>query len=357
MGLGLGQLVTRDVSSLPGGDYLDVPGPRHHGRHLHAVGRIRVDLPDHGQDHVAPELRGHAGHADRGAPHPGSASCSGSASGWCSSRASSWSCSPCSGSRPPSWRCWPSPPACSLGVAFSAAIIGFAATRHNDSGFAAMFRFVINPLFLFSGTFFPGSCPTARVGRVDRRRHAALPRRRPGPRRGPGRVGTLPPGRWHVAYLVTFASVFAGRRPSAPEPQAGDEMTGPMDATARRLLGPAPTPPSSPPCCAPGGWCSATCSSTGTAGSSSVSGFFEPLFYLLGIGFGLGSLTDGVTLADGRTIPYQAFVAPGLLAMSTMNGAIAESIFNVFFKLELRARSTTASWPRRWGSARSPSAR
>ena len=64
-----------------------------------------------------------------------------------------------------------------------------------------------------------------------------------------------------------------------------------------------------------------------------VSGFFEPLFYLLGIGFGLGSLIPPVELADGRLISYQAFVAPGLLAMSTMNGAIAESIFNVFFKL------------------------
>jgi lipooligosaccharide transport system permease protein len=64
-----------------------------------------------------------------------------------------------------------------------------------------------------------------------------------------------------------------------------------------------------------------------------VSGFFEPLFYLLGIGFGLGSLIEPIRLADGRSIPYQAFVAPGLLAMSTMNGAIAESIFNVFFKL------------------------
>jgi lipooligosaccharide transport system permease protein len=34
-------------------------------------------------------------------------------------------------------------------------VIAFAATQRNDSGFAAMFRFVINPLFLFSGTFFP----------------------------------------------------------------------------------------------------------------------------------------------------------------------------------------------------------
>ena len=30
---------------------------------------------------------------------------------------------------------------------------------------------------------------------------------------------------------------------------------------------------------------------------------------------------------------YAAFVAPALLATASMNGAIAESIFNVFFKL------------------------
>jgi lipooligosaccharide transport system permease protein len=63
------------------------------------------------------------------------------------------------------------------------------------------------------------------------------------------------------------------------------------------------------------------------------SGFFEPLFYLLGIGYGLGSLMPPLHLADGRAISYAAFVAPALLATSSMNGAIAESIFNVFFKL------------------------
>jgi lipooligosaccharide transport system permease protein len=63
------------------------------------------------------------------------------------------------------------------------------------------------------------------------------------------------------------------------------------------------------------------------------SGFFEPLFYLLGIGYGLGTLVGNVPLADGRSISYAAFVAPALLAQASMNGAIAESIFNVFFKL------------------------
>ncbi len=64
-----------------------------------------------------------------------------------------------------------------------------------------------------------------------------------------------------------------------------------------------------------------------------VSGFFEPLFYLLGIGFGLGALIGNVPGPDGRPIPYGVFVAPGLLATSAMNGAIYESTFNVFFKL------------------------
>jgi lipooligosaccharide transport system permease protein len=64
-----------------------------------------------------------------------------------------------------------------------------------------------------------------------------------------------------------------------------------------------------------------------------VSGFFEPVFYLLGIGYGLGTIVGDVALPDGRLISYAAFVAPALLAQSSMNGAIAETIFNVFFKL------------------------
>lgn len=60
-----------------------------------------------------------------------------------------------------------------------------------------------------------------------------------------------------------------------------------------------------------------------------ASGFFEPLFYLLSIGVGLGKLTGAV---DG--VPYTDFVAPGLLAVSAMNGAVFDSTFNVFFKLK-----------------------
>jgi lipooligosaccharide transport system permease protein len=42
-----------------------------------------------------------------------------------------------------------------VGVSFAACLIAFTATQRNDVGFSAIFRFVINPLFLFSGTFFP----------------------------------------------------------------------------------------------------------------------------------------------------------------------------------------------------------
>jgi lipooligosaccharide transport system permease protein len=64
-----------------------------------------------------------------------------------------------------------------------------------------------------------------------------------------------------------------------------------------------------------------------------LSGFFEPLFYLLSIGFGLGRLVGDVAGPDGHPIPYALFVAPALLAASSMNGAITESTFNFFFKL------------------------
>jgi lipooligosaccharide transport system permease protein len=64
-----------------------------------------------------------------------------------------------------------------------------------------------------------------------------------------------------------------------------------------------------------------------------VSGAFEPIFYLLGIGLGLGAIIDTVPLADGRLVPYAAFVGPALVASAAMNGAVFETIFNVFFKL------------------------
>jgi lipooligosaccharide transport system permease protein len=63
------------------------------------------------------------------------------------------------------------------------------------------------------------------------------------------------------------------------------------------------------------------------------SGVFEPIFYLLGIGLGLGGIIDSVPLPNGQQIGYAAYVGPALLATAAMNGAVFETIFNVFFKL------------------------
>jgi lipooligosaccharide transport system permease protein len=64
-----------------------------------------------------------------------------------------------------------------------------------------------------------------------------------------------------------------------------------------------------------------------------LSGFVEPVFYLFAVGIGIGALVGDVTGPDGTPVPYDAFVAPALLAASAMNGAVFESTFNVFFKL------------------------
>jgi lipooligosaccharide transport system permease protein len=100
------------------------------------------------------------------------------------------------------------PAAVLTGVAFSAAIISFAATQRNDAGFAWMFRFVINPLFLFSGTFFPltrlpdwiewVAASTPLYHGVALVRGVVL-----------NDAQTLADGPWHVAYLLAFTAIFA----------------------------------------------------------------------------------------------------------------------------------------------------
>jgi lipooligosaccharide transport system permease protein len=64
-----------------------------------------------------------------------------------------------------------------------------------------------------------------------------------------------------------------------------------------------------------------------------LTGFLEPVFYLLSIGIGVGALIDTFEF-NGQPIPYAEFVAPGMLAASAFNGALLDSTFNVFFKLK-----------------------
>ena len=64
------------------------------------------------------------------------------------------------------------------------------------------------------------------------------------------------------------------------------------------------------------------------------SGFFEPLFYLLSVGVGIGELVGQVEGPGGELVDYRDFVAPGMLAASAMNGAVLDSTYNVFYKLK-----------------------
>ncbi|HEY7859452.1 MAG TPA: ABC transporter permease [Candidatus Nanopelagicales bacterium] len=66
-----------------------------------------------------------------------------------------------------------------------------------------------------------------------------------------------------------------------------------------------------------------------------LTGFLEPVFYLLSLGLGLGSLIGSVTLPSGQVVTYAQYVAPAMLAMAAMNGAVFDSTYNMFFKLRM----------------------
>jgi lipooligosaccharide transport system permease protein len=57
--------------------------------------------------------------------------------------------------------------------------------------------------------------------------------------------------------------------------------------------------------------------------------FIDPLFYLLAMGFGLGTY-----LATVNGIPYKQFVGPGLIASSVMWAASFETTWNAYFKMD-----------------------
>jgi lipooligosaccharide transport system permease protein len=64
-----------------------------------------------------------------------------------------------------------------------------------------------------------------------------------------------------------------------------------------------------------------------------LSGFVEPLFFLLSIGIGVGKLVGDLHVG-GQLVSYRTFVAPGLLAIAAMNGSLLDTTFNFFFKMK-----------------------
>ena len=183
--------------------------------------------------------------------------------------------------------------------------------------FPPIFRFVIVPMFLFSGTFFPVSqMPLAlellayvtpiwhgvrALPRADARHDRVAAGTRP--RRLPPRVDD--------------------RRPRAGPPRLPKEALQVTTLVARALDRPGGR----------GGLLfERNLMSYRRMWPIIVSGFFEPLFYLLSLGFGLGGYVGEVVI-DGAQIDYATFVAPGLLAASAMNGAFYDAT-NVFWKLK-----------------------
>ena len=271
------------------------------------------------------------------------------------------------------------------GLAVGAPIMAFAASLKEDKGqFATLQRLVVMPLFLFSATFYPlEALPVwlRWIGWLSPQWHAAQL----------GRVlsyGMAEPV-WltvaHVAFLLALAlggawlavriytrrlgwvrgtpdrdAVTAARRDRAPRLGRRAERTG----AARADVAPAaaqadPAAPSSsvvrehavavppmpeipvrrgPLAGAYSGNVRAVMERAFLSLKSNnwvvfFSGFFEPVLYLASMGLGLGALVGDVAGPDGTPVPYGMYLAPALLAVSAMNGAIYDSTWNVFFKL------------------------
>ena len=271
------------------------------------------------------------------------------------------------------------------GLAVGAPIMAFAASLKEDKGqFATLQRLVVMPLFLFSATFYPlEALPVwlRWIGWLSPQWHAAQL----------GRVlsyGMAEPV-WltvvHVAFLLALAlggawlavriytrrlgwvrgtpdrdAVTVARRDRAPRLGCRAARTG----AARADVAPAaaqadPAAPSSsvvrehavavpplpeipvrrgPLAGAYSGNVRAVMERAFLSLKSNnwvvfFSGFFEPVLYLASLGLGLGALVGDVAGPDGTPVPYGMYLAPALLAVSAMNGAIYDSTWNVFFKL------------------------
>lgn len=63
--------------------------------------------------------------------------------------------------------------------------------------------------------------------------------------------------------------------------------------------------------------------------TSLVGSIGEPLFYVLGLGYGLGTI-----IPDVGGIPYLRYVAPGLMISSVMQSVTIESTYMIFTKME-----------------------
>lgn len=64
-----------------------------------------------------------------------------------------------------------------------------------------------------------------------------------------------------------------------------------------------------------------------------ITGFLEPVFYLLALGFGVGGLVSRIHVSPGVAVSYIAFIGPGQLASAVMNDAVFDTTYTVFSRI------------------------
>ncbi len=70
--------------------------------------------------------------------------------------------------------------------------------------------------------------------------------------------------------------------------------------------------------------------------SSILPSFIEPLLYIIALGYGLGFFVGNIYLPGIGNIPYQQFLAPGILAYSAMFAASSECTYSTFVRMEFQ---------------------
>ncbi|WP_238385085.1 ABC transporter permease [Nesterenkonia muleiensis] len=246
-------------------------------------------------------------------------------------------------------------------LAIGLPIMAYISSLRDEKGHAAIIqRFVIMPLFLFSGTFYPlTNLPQFLqvIGWVSPIWHA----------NELGRVLAFgqPTDLWlvavHIGYLSAIVVVawfavqrvftrrlgydeWRGRIPGLKADQRRQERQDAKAAATESYQRSEGVPPVAFRRGVGANYYSGNIRAVFSRGLTAIrnnrgiifiSGFLEPVLFLTSFGLGVSPMISGIEAADGGTISYAMFIAPALLAVSAMNGAVFDSTWNVFFKLKI----------------------
>ena len=192
------------------------------------------------------------------------------------------------------------------GMAFTVPIFAFTARQEGDNGFNILFRWVMTPLMLFSGTYAPSTACRSGCSRSPGSRRcgtASSPAARCRLRRGgladagavPGRAGRLHRGRVGPGRALLHEE--AGRM----------SVTSAAPRTATRLARLVPMP-------AGAGLARMLVERNVTSFRHGwialVTGFAEPVFYLFSLGVGIGALVQTVVTDEGTEVSLPRFCRP-----------------------------------------------